>query len=140
MTGRSGAIVLDASAAASLVLPSQETPASRALLDPNSGARFVAPDIFVWETCNLAIRYARAHKTNAAPLVEALDSLDVETWPCLTRSQIAGLMDLGLTENLSLFDAAYLALALDLDAPLATRDAGLVRASALAGAPCLDLR
>ncbi len=73
-------------------------------------------------------------------MVSALDLLKVESRPGLSRKEMLELMDLGLTENLSLFDAAYLARALDLDAPLATRDAGWLRTSALAGAPYLDLR
>ncbi len=140
MSALSGVIVLDASAAASLVLPSQETLASNDLMGSSRAVRFVAPYIFLWETCNLVVRYARAHKTSAAPLVKALDLLDVDVWPSPDRPRISELIEMSLNEHLSLFDAGYLALAAELDAPLATRDAGLLRAAALAGAAYLDLR
>jgi len=103
-------------------------------------ADFVAPDIFLWEILNLILRHARFYRLNVEPMVSALDLLKVESRPGLSRKEMLELMDLGPTENLSLFDAAYLARALDLDAPLATRDAGWLRTSALAGAPYLDLR
>ena len=51
-----------------------------------------------------------------------------------------GMLPFGLSERLSLFDAAYLALAVELEAELATRDAALAAAGRLHGLRVHDLR
>lgn len=134
------ALVIDASAAASWIMPSQRTDASIELASRRSEFELVAPYIFCWEMGNLLLRQSRRGLVMEVGR-EVLAGLDVSLHDAPASSHVlSSLLESAQENRLSLFDAAYLALALDLDAPLATRDAGLLKASALAGAPCLDLR
>ncbi|KAA5804897.1 type II toxin-antitoxin system VapC family toxin [Alkalicaulis satelles] len=140
MSAQSKLIVLDASAALAFILPSNMTQASTAFFDTIEAASLTAPHIFMWETLNILARHSLHARRDLDRDVAALERLEIEIQGALDISQLSAVLALAMKHTLSLFDAAYLALAAELDAPLATRDAGLLRAAALAGAPCLDLR
>lgn len=133
-------IVLDASAALAFLLPSQRTDASEALLDKAEEHRFAAPAIFPWEVGQVLLR--RFHKTpeRAGEGLSRLMALPVNVSLLTDPGEPQALIPIAASRQLSLFDAAYLDLALALDAPLATRDAALISAAADAGASVLDLR
>lgn len=140
MSGEPKLIVLDASAALAFILPSNMTQASAAFFDTIEAANLTAPHIFMWETLNILARHSLHARRDLERDVAALERLEINIQDAFDNTQLAAVLALAMKHALSLFDAAYLALAAELDAPLATRDAGLLKASSLAGAPCLDLR
>ena len=134
------ALVIDASAAASWMLPSQMTESADALALRIDEFELFAPYIFCWEIGNLLVRQAgRGLPIEFGRAV--LDDLAIACLGAPTPSAVLGkVLEGAHGVGLSLFDSAYLALALDLDAPLVTRDARLIKAAELTGAPFIDLR
>lgn len=134
-------VVLDASAALAWILPTQATPAAAALLDQSNDLIFEAPDIFAWEVRNVLLALDRRGVLAAGEYDEALaiyHDLVVRLSPPVF--ELDRLAVLARAARLSLFDAAYFALALDRGWPLASRDAALLSAARAAGVECFDLR
>lgn len=132
-------IVLDASVAIAWVLPSQSTPATQNLLAQSDDYELAAPYIFVWEVGNQFVRLSR----RGLIYRDAMDNLDVLGIRYFAPASIDDTLESGhgaAATGLSLFDYAYLSLAVTLDAPLASRDAGLLAACEALGAPFIDLR
>jgi predicted nucleic acid-binding protein len=101
-----------------------------------------APAIWHWEVVNAMLRNERAGRLRAASMTAALAMLDqiplaVETEDA--EAATARLLPLARAERLSLFDAAYLDLALRSGLPLATLDGGLASAAARHGVALLPL-
>ena len=132
--------VLDASAALALLLPSQATAASEAFLEDAGRRQFFAPPIFPWEVAHVLLRRFTNEPQRAQHGFNHLMALPVNAVAAADPTQPASLMGLAALHRLTLFDAAYLDLALALDAPLATRDAALISAASQAGAAAIDLR
>ncbi|WP_439633723.1 type II toxin-antitoxin system VapC family toxin [Glycocaulis sp.] len=133
------ALVLDASVAIAWVLPSQSTPATQKLLAQSDEYELAAPYIFGWEVGNQFVRFSR----RGLIYQDALDGLDALGIRYFAPASIDDTLASGqgaLAAGLSLFDFAYLSLAVTLDAPLASRDAGLLAACEALGAPFIDLR
>ena len=133
-------LVIDASAAASWLIRAQSTAAADALAARMDDHDFVAPYIFCWEIANVLLRQSRR---NHWPLAQALDDLQGFGIRYADPPSPDDVLDDALrAENgrLSLFDAAYLTMAVQLDAPLATRDAALLAACGALGLDHLDLR
>jgi len=114
-------IVVDASAALSALL--NAGPARRAL----SEERLHAPHLVDSEIANALRRQVAAHQIESGPAWTALDH-----WRRIgmTRYAVFSLLDRvwELRENLSAYDASYVALAELLDCPLLTADSRLGRA------------
>jgi predicted nucleic acid-binding protein len=136
-------IVLDASAALARVLPSQRTAASHAFFNSDSLPHFIAPTIFAWEVRHALLkaeRGGRASSDQANDGALALDGLAKRiSWDDTSQS-FARLVALARAENLSLFDAAYLDLAIAENASLASRDVGLIEAAKRRRVKVVDLR
>lgn len=131
--------MLDASVAIAWVLPSQSTPATQKLLAQSDDYELAAPYFFVWEVGNQFVRFSR----RGLIYRDAMDDLDALGIRYFAPASIDDTLESGhgaLAANLSLFDFAYLSLAVTLDAPLASRDAGLLAACEALGAPFIDLR
>ncbi|WP_429911399.1 type II toxin-antitoxin system VapC family toxin [Glycocaulis sp.] len=132
-------LVLDASVAIAWVLPSQSTPATQKLLAQSDDYELAAPYIFVWEVGNQFVRFSR----RGLIYRDAMDNLDALGIRYFAPASIDDTLESGhgaLAAGLSLFDYAYLSLAVTLGAPLASRDAGLLAACEALGAPFIDLR
>jgi len=132
---------LDASAALAWILPTQATPGAAALLDQSSTLIFEAPDIFAWEVRNVLLTMDRRGVLADGEYDEALaiyDDLVVRLSPPVF--EIKKLAVLARRARLSLFDASYLALALDRDWSLASRDEALLTVAKASGVDCFDLR
>ncbi|MBX3483447.1 type II toxin-antitoxin system VapC family toxin [Phenylobacterium sp.] len=139
MTG----VVVDASAALAWILRSQSTPASAAFVAGRGERRFVAPYIFHWEVGNVLTGLRRRGVLSDGAHEQAmldLDALRFEFEEPLTPDHIRLLGPLALAWRLTLFDTAYVALALEREFPLASRDDRLLAAGASAGIRCIDLR
>jgi predicted nucleic acid-binding protein len=134
-------VVLDASAALAWILPKQATPAAAALLKESNSLDFAAPDIFEWEVRNVLLTLDRRGVLQDGDYdlaVAIYDSLEVRLGPpVLEVDQLAAL---ARRSRLSLFDASYLALALDRDWSLASRDEALLAVAKAQGVECFDLR
>ena len=133
-------VVIDASACLSWVLTSQRTDAAMSFLGAADDKDFTAPFVFQWETQNVLLRLLRKRSLTDPEYELAISNLsdyDVaigEPFP-------AGLLEpLARSEQLSLFDAAYLALALEQDAEIASRDTDLLSAAARHGLITWDLQ
>ena len=133
-------IVLDASVAVSWIAREQATPATDALLERLDGLDLHAPQIFGWEIANQCLLRSRRTGVDAGRLIEAIEALSIVYEAGGSAQDAVALVPTAARYALSLFDAAYLDLALALDAPLATRDAALISAATEAGASVLDLR
>ena len=132
-------VVVDASAALGWLLPTQATAAGDAFLQSNAEPR-VAPAIFPWEVGNVLAR--RVHtglisRTRWPLILEQWESYGIVL---ADPVEATPLLPLALAEQLSLFDASYLALAIELDAELATRDTDLLEAAQRCGVVGHDLR
>jgi predicted nucleic acid-binding protein len=135
-------IVVDASAALATVLDSQATPAADAFFAGDL-PELIAPAIFAFEMRNALLRAERRGLTDADIVDEASVELSalIECRPWNARpADLVRLMALARRENLSLFDAAYLDLAEQEKAAIASRDASLLEAARRRSLTVYDLR
>lgn len=113
-------MVVDASALVALLADSG--PAGRWVAASVAGRALAAPHLAVFEAANVLRRHAlagRLDETQAALTHADLLSLPVELWPYAPLAERAW----QLRRNLTVYDAAYVALAEMLDASLITLDA-----------------
>jgi predicted nucleic acid-binding protein len=136
------ALVLDASAALSFLISTQATEASEAFRLTASGYQLIAPAFFSAEMRHALLKLER--RRLIAPQVIDVELLDLETLvdvaPVPSARGLVRLTALARTDGLGLYDAAYLALAMDRACPLASRDAVLLGAATLRGLSLYDLR
>lgn len=136
-------IVVDASAALSWLLPTQETGASRIMIAQADHYRFIAPAIFQFEVLNVLVSLNRRGLLSAGAYENAVDDLrglELELMPPITSDEVHDLAEFGKLVSLSVFDAGYAQLALNEACALASRDGGLLTACQLLGIPHHDLR
>jgi predicted nucleic acid-binding protein len=134
-------VVVDASAALGWVLPSQSTPVALEFLETAGSMSFEAPEIFEWEVRNVLLMMERRGPLAGQRYDGALatyEELRVRLNPF--TSEVGDLAVLARKVRLSLFDASYLALALERDWPLVSRDEALLTVAKMAGVECFDLR
>ena len=120
-------VVLDASVVVSLWLDPE---ASVRLKDRLRGETFHAPEHLLVEVANVLRRQRNAgllEQRTAAEAFSGVLEMPVRLWPFSVIAERAW----GLGANASSYDAAYLALAEHLDAPLFTRDTRLSRVPGL---------
>ena len=131
-------VVLDASMALSFVLADEFTPASKRALNSIADEGAEVPSLWDFEVLNGLRAAGRRRRLTAAALTNAihgLQALPIER----DRRPVDGLRltSLSIEFDLSVYDAAYLALALDADLALATLDRRLTSAAKAAGARLL---
>lgn len=135
-------IVVDASAALSLVLPSQATQAAGAFFLGDTTRR-IAPAIFAFEVRNALLRFERRGAIQPSQVDEASATIEtlaeLHPWRAAPADFVRQLA-LARREGLSLFDTAYLDLALREGAALASRDGPLLDAARRQGIEVRDLR
>lgn len=129
--------VVDASIAVAWVHPGQATVKSDSLLKAiRDGARAKAPALWPLETSNaLLVLNRRGRLTNAERLaaLTALNGLAVELDHEMAALAFGILSDLASKHALSVYDAAYLELALRTKLPLACNDGPLSHAAKRCG-------
>ena len=126
-------LVLDASAAVALL--ADAGPAGEWVATTISGATLIAPDLMPFEVSNILRRHTHsgALDPSAATLAHTdLLALTVDLYPYAAFAERVW----ELRQNVTAYDAAYVALAELLAAPLVTLDARLARAP---GARCSTL-
>lgn len=129
--------VADASVAVSWVIPSQASSATDGLLDQvMAGSGIAVPSIWPFEVANSLVVLLRRKKIlredylAARALFSGLRASIDDEGAHFTAERIA---DLALDRGLSVYDAAYLELAIRKRLALATRDADLSRAATHCG-------
>jgi predicted nucleic acid-binding protein len=119
-------IVIDASAAAALLLPDEAAPVG---LDEMAHAALDAPWLFWAELRNILIvseRRGRLPAGAAETFLSAIDGLGVRLDATPSEPDVMGLARM---HGLTVYDALYLELARRLGAPLATLDGRLAEAA-----------
>lgn len=135
-------IVLDASAALAFALPSQSNQTADAFFARRPLPLMIAPAVFRLEVNNALLKFERggALKAEAATRVwDALRGMVAISAMADVEQRFDALMALARAERLSLFDAAYLDLAITEAAALASRDGPLLEAALRRGLAVEDL-
>lgn len=136
------AFVLDASMAFAWVLPSQASTAAEALLKRvEEGDEVVVPPLWFLEVAN-GLLAAERRKTIAAPerrlALERLSGLALTIDETHARGAFGRTSALAEQYGLSVYDAAYLEVAIRRNLPLGTRDRALGLAAERSGIPPFD--
>jgi predicted nucleic acid-binding protein len=134
-------VVLDASAALAFLLATQSTQAAETFLLGSATRGFLAPAIFTWEVTNV-LQHHRTRGLRVAEFEQALielANLEIVIEPPMLDVEVQALAREAFALELSVFDTAYLKLAIDRDAALASRDTRLLTV-ARRHVPCIDLR
>lgn len=133
-------VVPDASVVAAWVFPGQTTRASRRFMAGLDQHRLAAPYVFRWDVANMIMVKSAARDIDPAAALEEIEALEIAIAEPTPQQEVFGLTSFATEAGLSLFDAAYLALAMELAAGLASRDARLIEAARIAGVDVFDLR
>ncbi len=133
-------VVLDASAALAWLLPSPATATAQRLLEQADEYDFIAPDVFRREVANVLVARARGQSLVIGEAFDQLDGIEIALDHPLTDGEVRQLADVAITAGLSLFDAAYLALALERSGVMGSRDKLLLSAATVVGVDVFDLR
>lgn len=102
----------------------------------------VVPEHFWLEVSNAALMAQRRNRIPGSDLpkfIAFLDELQIHTDMTTGVRALSSIHDLARAENLTVYDAAYLDLALREGLPLATLDEALIRAAASSGATIFSL-
>lgn len=130
-------VVMDASVAIAIARVEPEGPRAEEAIEriTRQGGRLLVPPHFWFEVVNALIRRHRWSGSDTLEAIHDLDRLQMETID-LDRALVVMTIDAAERHGLSSYDAAYVALAISLDASLATFDRALRRA---AGDRAIDL-
>jgi predicted nucleic acid-binding protein len=130
------AVVIEASLAGSWCFPDERTSYTEAVLNAIShGTEAVAPRLWAYEIRNcllMGVRRGRITMAHAEAFLEDLKSLPIRLTDPLSYSRVFALAD---RHRLTVYDAAYLDIAIREGIPLVSLDKALVRASENLGLP-----
>ncbi|MGH7641468.1 MAG: type II toxin-antitoxin system VapC family toxin [Candidatus Dormibacteria bacterium] len=132
--------MLDASITLSWCFEDQATGLSKAALERLRDDRGVVPELWPFEVGNvllLAERRGRISQPQTVLFVQLLDRLPITVEELGREALQRGVMALARKAGLTLYDAAYLALAERVGAPLATGDKKLREAALAVGVELL---
>ena len=127
-------MVLDCSSVLAWFFEDERDADALRLMDALAAARAHVPSLWPYEIANamlVAERRGRLKADSIADGMEAMEALDIVVEPGKTIER--ELVELARQNSLSVYDASYLALAMQLKIPLATRDAKLKRAAKSVG-------
>lgn len=130
------ACVLDSAMALAWFLPGEGTTATEAVLDLVAEAGALVPGLWSLEIANVLLMAERRQRITLAHRARALtglEALPIETDVGTATRAWTSLVDLAQAQGLTVYDAAYLELALRTGLPLATLDEALVRAAHATG-------
>jgi predicted nucleic acid-binding protein len=129
--------VLDASIAARWLLPDERTAAIDSLAFQLETEDALAPDLFWHEMRNLLITAFKRNRISEAEVFMSLSRLTTIPLRGTGPSDSVAVTRLAIKHDLSAYDAAYLALALIGQLPLATLDKRLAEAAGAEGVAVL---
>lgn len=126
------AFVLDNSISASWILEDEFDLYSSQVLDKLLSEPAIVPSIWVLEITNTMVagfRRKRISPANQVSTVELLKSLPITVESSHGQNDLDRLMQLAQAYNLSVYNAAYLDLAIRLELPLANKESDLIKAA-----------
>ena len=133
--------VLDSSVTMSWFFDDEATAATDQLLDRlNSDGRAIVAAHWALEVSNtllMAERRKRSTLAESSHFIAILDALPIETDQETVSRASTSSMELARAQGLTLYDSAYLELAMRRSLPLATLDKQLRAAAKKTGVPCL---
>jgi predicted nucleic acid-binding protein len=129
------AVVIDASIASAWCFPDEQTDYTRAIFQAvsSSAVDTVAPRLWAYEIRNsvlMGLRRGRISKPDSAQFLVSLNELTVRLSEPASYDDV---FSLAQEHGLTVYDAAYLDLAIQERLPLASLDGQLVRAAQKAG-------
>jgi predicted nucleic acid-binding protein len=135
-------VVLDASAALSFLVSSQSTSAAEAFRVQASTIDLIAPNVFSLEMRHALIKLERRNQVGPKTLDRDLPELEtiIRVMPPPAPRELTFMIALARNENLGIYDASYLAIALEHDCALASRDGRLLEAAIHQNIDVIDLR
>jgi predicted nucleic acid-binding protein len=136
------AFALDASIALAWCFDDEATPAADAVLDRLADEEAAAPALWRLEVANGLAMAERRGRLNVAGLIRfvaLLQGLAVTIDAEGSERAFRDLLDLARSERLTVYDAAYLELALRLGVPLASKDIKLRKAAEKLGLALLGV-
>jgi predicted nucleic acid-binding protein len=128
--------VLDVSIAVTWFFEDEATPESWKLLDRIGEFGASVPALWLYEIANVLLMAERRGRTTQARVAEAvgqLQLLPIRVEEAASELILREVLASARTAGLTVYDAAYLELALRLGLPLATKDASLMTAARNAG-------
>ena len=133
--------IADSSLGIAWVVPAQSSKGTDHLLEEvASGTPLFVPALWMFETANALLVLLRRRKIDARHCSRARSDLN-DLAPLIddegSRFALGKILELAEGHGLSVYDAAYLELALRKDLPLASRDAALNKAAKLSGVKTL---
>jgi predicted nucleic acid-binding protein len=132
--------IVDCSVALAWVIPDEVTDHSRSILKTVSDKGAIVPSLWKIETANgllVALRRGRINKQRLLWGISFYERLSIEVDPETLSGLWARTLNLAELNNLTVYDATYLELALRRRLPLATYDQDLRQAAATAGVDLL---
>ena len=136
--------VLDCSVTMTWFFQGEATPATDSLLDQlQGGGRAVVAGHWPLEVGNTLIlgeRRKRCTPADSTQFISILDALEIVADRETGTRAVADTLALARSQNLTLYDATYLELAMRRKLPLATLDADLRKAAKRVGVGCLPDR
>ena len=132
-------LVVDASAALAWVRQAQAGARSEAFLARLTSYRLIAPEVFAWEVGNLLQLWAVRRSINLDDTLRELHGLRITILPPRLSGHIYELTAFASSVGLTLFDAAYLALAIESGGELVSRDRALLTVARASAIPCHDI-
>jgi predicted nucleic acid-binding protein len=136
-------IVVDASTVGAWLLPGQATVAADRLLQEWESHQALAPALFALEVRALLLKAERRRWLSRERVVELLESVrefNISLRPMPEANALDLTFELARDLQISLYDAAYLELAVEAGAMLATRDAGMIAAAKRLAVEVRDVR
>ena len=134
------AFVIDASVTLAGVLPDESHAGARRILSAAMRAGAAAPPVWAFEVANvLVVKMRKGVLTpdQTREIFEVLRGIELAEDACEPMRAGVAAFDLAVRRKLSVYDASYLRLALDLGLPLATLDMRLAAAARAEGCAVL---
>ena len=125
--------VVDASVVCCWVLPDEDSPVAEAALERLAETSGIAPDLLWHEVRNVLMSAHRRKRVAFAKVIEAMRILRGLSLSTIALPDDQLILTLAERHTLTAYDAAYLALALDRQLPLATLDRRLAEAAVREG-------
>jgi predicted nucleic acid-binding protein len=125
--------VADASVICTWVLPDESHPIADATFARLRTDQALAPDLFWYEIRSVLIIAFRRKRISFPMMLEGMETLRRLNIVTVAMGDDPAILELANKYNLSAYDAAYLALALQQNLKLATLDKHLIAAAAQAG-------
>ena len=129
-------LVLDASAACSLCFEDEAGPAADQLLNALQAGEIWVPALFFWEVANVLLMAEKRSRLKAAErtaFLHLLENLQPQIDPASPTVIWHDVLNLAGQTGLTVYDAAYLELAMRLDLAIATGDRQIRQAAAQVG-------